>query len=673
MKLNRFRAGPLCGCLAALALVAGAEAQESSSEKKFPQPVDLTNATLDELINIEVGTPSRVPQPVSQVAAAIHVITQEDIRRSGATTIAEALRMAPGLDVARIDSSRWAISSRGFNDFFANKLLVLMDGRSVYTPLFSGVYWDVQDTLLDDIAQIEVIRGPGAAMWGANAVNGVINIITKNSADTQGTLINAGGGSEEQGFGSVRYGGKIKEGLTYRAYVKYFNRDDFKQLNGGPDGADEWDMYRGGFRTDWQISDQNSLRVQGDLYSGTVGQAIDITSATSLVSGKFEGRGEVAGGNVLSSYQQTFSETSDLTLQLYFDRTERTDLASREIRNTYDLDFQHRFGLPRQELLWGFGYRLTTDELSDGVAGQNSLRFTDPERNDQLFSAFAQDVITVHPDDLKFTLGAKLEHNSYTGFEIQPNARLVWEPNADNTVWAAVSRAVRTPARFEHTLDAYFSQGAFAGGILGDPMYDSEELIAYELGYRVKVSSRVSLDLALFYNDYNDLRVFDFVGIRPVPPPRFGIPIFSPSNAMTGETYGGELAVNWRVCRNWRLFASYTALDMQLHGKTAAGIFPEAAEGESPHHQLQLRSYYDLPFNLQLDGSVSYVDALPTRGVPNYTRVDLRLGWRPCESFELSIVGQNLLDDRHPEFGPGFLVNPNEIERSVYAKATWRF
>jgi iron complex outermembrane recepter protein len=667
MKLKNLKVGSLCSCLAVFAFSVDAAAQELAAGA---QPAsDLTSRSLTELMDIEVRSPSRTPQKLSQVAAAVYVITQEDIRRSGATTIAEALRMSPGLDVARIDSSRWAISSRGFNDFFANKLLVLMDGRSVYTPLFSGVFWDVQDTMLEDIEQIEVIRGPGAAMWGANAVNGVINIITKNSADTQGGLISGGTGTEELGFGSVRYGGKIAEGLTYRAYVKYFNRDDFKLPNGGGDAADEWDMFRGGFRSDWKISDGNSVRLQGDAYSGTTGQDVKVPLPPAPLAPPpwpivtLTGRGKVAGGNVLGSYQHVFSDSSDLTLQTYYDRTERTDQVHQEFRDTYDLDFQHRFELgERQEFIWGLGYRLSTDKLSRGLGAIQTIGFVPAERRDQLFSAFAQDVIKLHEDDLKFTLGTKVEHNSYTGWEIQPNARLIWEPSERHSIWAAVSRAVRTPARFEHTIQGFFTQNGQSGGIFGNPNYESEELTAYEIGYRVQPNKRVSFDLAGFINDYENLRVFAFSGL--------GV---TPQNVGSAETYGGELGANFKVTEQWRLFAGYTFLKMQLHSQTRFAVGAETPERESPQHQVQVRSYYDLPWNLELDAAVYYVDSLAARTVPGYTKLDLRLGWRPKQNFELSIVGQNLLDSRHPEFGEGFLVSPTEIERSVYAKATWRF
>jgi iron complex outermembrane receptor protein len=645
----------------------------ADSEPAKKAPYDLTEQSLDELMKIEVKTSSRKEQSIYETAGAITVITQEDIRRSGATTIAEALRMAPGLNVARIDANKWAISSRGFNDFFANKLLVLNDGRSVYTPLFSGVFWDVQDTVMEDIERIEVIRGPGAALWGANAVNGVINIITKSSKDTQGGLISAGGGTEENGFGSVRYGGKIKDDAYYRVYAKYFNRDDFRDSI-GREGSDEWDVFRGGFRTDWDLSPQNTLNVQGDIYSGTVGQRVNVPTLAPPFSftpfnRELNGRADVSGGNVLGAWKHNFSDSADLNIQMYYDRTERRDLVHLERRDTYDLDaVQHFTWGDRQEFVVGAGYRYTTDKLGDGKAQTGTIVFTPDSRGDQLFSTFLQDEITLVPERLRLTLGTKLEHNDYTGFEVQPSTRLLWTPNRHNSVWGAVSRAVRTPSRFEDDIRAHFAAVPIGGAptfldILGNPNYHSEKLIAYEIGYRVQPIDRASFDLALFYNDYEDLRTVE--GLPPV---------VLPQNNMRGETYGAEISANLTVTKEWRLSASYTALKMQLHQTQSPLAVPgEGAEGDSPQNQFQIRSYLDLPYHLQLDSAAYYVDHLTSRGVPGYVRWDVRLGWRPRPNFDLSLNVQNILDDRHPEFGPGYLVSPTEVERCIYAKATWRF
>jgi iron complex outermembrane recepter protein len=673
-----FRWRFLTGCVA-LPSLAGAICCAAEDIQTPPKAdYDLTEQSLDELMKIEVKTSARKEQTISQTAAAITVITQEDIRRSGATTIAEALRMAPGVNVARIDANKWAVSARGFNDFFANKLLVLNDGRSVYTPLFSGVFWDVQDTALEDVDRIEVIRGPGAALWGANAVNGVINIITKSAKDTQGALISGGGGDQENGFGVIRYGGKINENAFYRVYAKYFNRDDFPDSL-GRDGADEWAVMRGGFRTDWELSPQNTMTFQGDIYNGQVGQRLVLPTTARPPIVPFnplyylmeaQGLSDVSGGNLLGSWKHSFSDSADLNVQLYYDRTERRDQVHREIRDTYDLDgVQHFTWGDRQEFVAGVGYRYTEDHLSDGKAGTGTIVFNPLSRGDQLFSTFIQDEITLIERRLRLTVGSKLEHNDYTGWEVQPSTRLLWTPNEKNSLWGAVSRAVRTPSRFEHDIRAHFSviptgpASVTYLDLLGNPSYHSERLIAYEIGYRVHPLEHASFDLALFYNDYDDLRTIE------------GAPGgLVPLNNMRGETYGAEFSANFTITKDWKLSAGYTALKMQLHQNSPAAIpGSENAEGDSPQNQLHLRSFLDLPYHLQFDNMVYYVDKLANRGVPSYVRWDVRLGWRPTPNFELSLNVQNLLDDRHPEFGPNYLVSPTEIERSIYAKATWRF
>ncbi len=646
------------------------------------RPRDLTELGLEELMNIEVTSVSKREQRLSEAAAAIYVITQEDIHRSGATSIAEALRLAPGLNVARIDSNKWAISSRGFNDFFANKLLVLMDGRSVYTPLFSGVFWDVQDTLLEDVDRIEVIRGPAGTLWGANAVNGVINIITKRAEDTQGGLVSAGGGNEERGFGDIRYGGKLGDNAYYRAYAKYFNRDDFVDASGNK-GADGWQVGRGGFRFDWNLAASDSLTVQGDYYDGEVGANITTTSLSPPFARPVIGDFPISGGNILGRWKRSLSSTSGLLLQLYYDRTERKSPVHREARDTVDLEFQHTFVLGRRhEIVWGLGYRFTSDQIDPSP----TVSFTPSSRGDNLFSAFVQDEITLVEKRLRLTLGSKFEHNDYTGFEAQPNARLLWTPDERHSIWAAISRAVRTPARFEHTVRANLT--VFPGpspvcpvplcetSLFGDERFKSEELLAYELGYRAQLTQWLSLDIATFYNVYSNLRTIEptapFFEGSPFPPHL--VLALRPENRLDGETYGVEIASTLNVTDHWKLNLGYTFLKIRLdRDASSLDSAAENPEGESPRNQFHVRSYVDLPYNVRFDTAVYYVDSLPQRNVPSYIRVDARLGWYPVKGLEVSVAAQNLFDDRHPEFGPGFLVTPTQIERSVYGKVTWRF
>jgi iron complex outermembrane receptor protein len=645
---------------------------------------DLGDFTLDELVNLKVTSVSKKPEKLSHAPAAIAVITDEDIRRSGVTTIAEALRMAPGLEVARVDSLTWAISSRGFNDLFANKLLVLMDGRSVYTPLFSGVYWDVQDTLLEDLDRIEVIRGPGAALWGANAVNGVINITTKSAKETQGGLVTGGGGTEERVFGGVRYGGQINDQAWFRVYAKYANHDD-TATPAGRDTGDDWDQYRTGFRVDWEHSPPNLFTLQGDAYGGTEHQPYVLATPTAPAYSSLQPQTiRVAGGNLVGRWTHTFTEEADLRLQMYYDRTHRELEIFSEDRHTFDVDLQihHPFG-ERQDIVWGLGYRHTD---SYNLKSNFNLSFVPLDRKTEEYSAFVQDEIALIRDRLRLTIGSKFEHNDYTGWEFQPSGRLLWTPHPRHSAWASISRAVRTPSRADSDLrltttvippgaPPFFLPAPGAVTLVGNPDKHSETLAAYEAGYRVQLHDRATLDVAGFYNEYDCLTTFEPAGQDLSTLPSYiGLPqVFS--NLAEGETYGGEVAVNIQVTDWWRLRPSYSYLQVQLHRKRGS-LDPTAedGEGDDPHHQVSLRSEMDLPWHLQLDCVGRYVDSLPNRNIPAYAELDVRLGWRPTKQLEISIVGQNLLDNQHPEFQQLILGPPQaELERGIYGKVTFRF
>ena len=662
----------LCASLL-LSLTASAQTQKTTP--------DLGETSLEALMNMEVTSASKKQEKLSQTAAAIYLITQEGIRRSGATSIPEVLRMVPGLDVAHIDANKWAISARGFNEQFADKMLVLIDGRRVYTPLFSGVYWDVQDSLLEDIDRIEVIRGPGATLWGANAVNGVINIITKQAKDTQGTLVTAGGGNQERGFGAVRYGGKLGDRGHYRFFAKYFNRDAFDQ-SPGDDAVDGWNILREGFRTDWKVTDQDSLSVQGDFYNGSAGVTVPgVVSLSPPTTGSLDDRTHLVGGNLLGRWHRAFSDRSDTTLQMYYDRANRRDILLGEVRHTIDLDFDHHLAVGnRHDILWGIGYRFTADRTT----GSLTFSFNPSSRGDNLYSAFVQDEINLVPARLRLTLGTKLEHNNYSGLEIQPNIRLLWTPHPHHAVWAAVSRAIETPSREE--ANARINKAAFvrADGTtrlvseFGNPRLPAEAVLANEFGYRAQLSRRLSLDLATFYNVYANLHT-DERGVpffEDSPPPRHRVlPIFLANN-MHGETHGMEIAPKWNVTGRWTLSTGYTQLQTHLHVDPSSkdSSLPKEEAGSSPRHQLHLRSYLNLPHDLEFDTAVYYVSHLSNFGVPAYTRLDCRLGWRPTESVEITIAGQNLLDKRHPEFGSTRqFANATLVKRSVYGKLTWRF
>jgi len=640
---------------------------------------ELTGFTLEQLLNVQVTSVSKRPESLSQASAAITVISQDDIQRSGARTIAEALRLSPGLSVAKVDSHTWAISSRGFNDSFANKLLVLMDGRSVYTPLFSGVYWDVQDTMMEDIERIEVIRGPGATLWGANAVNGVVNVITRSAKDTQGGLAVAGGGNEELGFGALRYGGKLSDKAYYRVYSKYDSRDS-SALPNGDLANDRWQMARSGFRVDWEAAANSSLTFQGDIYSGREDQTYQLPTLTPPDYSEVTSNPiDVSGGNLLGRWKQEFSAESDMTLQIYYDRTRRdTEGVLTEDRDTFDVDWQHHWRLSdRHFWVWGMGYRMSMDRLD----GSFLTSFADEERTSQLISFFAQDEIELIRDRLHAVLGSKFEYNDYTGFEVQPGVRLSWTPDDRQTVWASVARAVRTPSRAEDgiRLNQSVSPGAppTVASVFGNSDYTSEDMLAYEVGYRAQLLENVSLDLATFYNVYEDLRTSEFrsAGLDPSLP---GSPIVARlelDNLAAGETFGGEVAMNWRVWDWWRLRGSYTLLESQMHAKpNSSDADAEDDEGKSPHHQVALQSSLDLPGHVHFDLLGRYVDQLKELGVDGYFALDLRLAWRPTHNLEFSIVGQNLFDDRHPEFVPTIIpIQRTETQRSIYGKISFGF
>jgi iron complex outermembrane receptor protein len=640
-----------------------------AAQETYRSPSELKKLSVEELLDIDVTSVSKYPEKLSAAAAAVAVLTQEDIQTSGFTSIPEALRLVPGLDVARVDSHTWAISSRGFNDVFANKLLVLIDGRTVYTPLFSGVFWEVQDTLLEDIDRIEVVRGPGATLWGANAVNGVINIITKSARDTQGLLVSSGGGTEDRGFANVRYGVKVDDNAFLRIYAKYFDRDS-SVLPDDTTAHDAWDMFRAGFRLDWEPTNQNSFTVQGDIYTGNQDEDYLVPTTRFPFAGKIEATDTVSGGNLLGRWSHSFSADSQLTVQAYYDRTERDSPIFGEKRDTGDIDLQHRFSLgERQEVIWGLGFRATHDDVTNSL----NVSLLPDSRTLSLYSAFVQDEISIVPELFRLTLGSKFEHNDFTGFEIQPSARVLWTPGHSQTFWASVSRAVRTPSRAESDIvlnpapPVPLPPGSIT--ILGNPNMDSEELLAYELGYRVQPIDQLKLDLTAFYNDYDHLRTLEPTIPGPVSPSKV-------ANNLFGESYGTEISATAQVTNRWRLQGSYSYLEVQLHRKSGSRDSSTEAttEGSSPHHQFFIRSLVDLGWNIQFDSTLRYVDVLPAQKIPSYLTLDLRLAWSPRKDLEFAIVGQNLLDDRHPEFAPTFIgTQQTEVERSVYGTVVWRF
>ncbi|GFO66468.1 TonB-dependent receptor [Geomonas limicola] len=660
-----------CGCVEPPALHAE-PASPAASDQEY---LDLG---LEDLMNLTVTSVARKSQRLSDAAAAVFVITQEDIRRSGVTNIADALRMVPGLDVARIDANKWAVSSRGSNGRFASKMLVLFDGRTVYTPLFSGVFWDRQDTVLEDIERIEVIRGPGAALWGANAVNGVINIITRPAWDSTGTLVSAGAGSSERGFAELRYGSQLSAQSALRVYAKYLSRAAQDDLT-GHDANNGMSAIRGGFRLDSEPNQQNSFTVQGDIYNERLHD-----SYVRMVPGldTLLHTTPVLGLNLLSRFKHSFSEQADFELQLYYDRTD-TDLGViKEERDTFDLDFQNRLaGFGPQEFVWGGGFRFSHDQLANQVP---ALTLSPTGEDTHLASLFVQDDITVWRDRAHLILGTKLEHNSYTGWEVQPNARVIYTPNRQHTIWGAVSRAVRTPSRGEDSLSLY-QPGPVPGLLIhlqGNSELKAEELLAYELGYRVEPAPVLSADLALFYNRYRRLSVFQPGQVPQGTPfgPQVALPL-TLGNFGHAETAGAELSVDYRMVPWWRLRGAYSYLGY-LRSGADQGAQLGSLRGSSPRHLVSLRSSQDLTSEVELDLWLRYLTSLSFTdtsngapvGIPAYLTLDCRLAWKPVNGFEVALIGQNLLERQHQEFDSQELATQaTRVPRGVYGKLTWQF
>ena len=597
--------------------------------------------TLDELLNQEVVLVSRRPEAISRTASAIQVIQGDAIRRSGATRLPEALRLASNLQVAQIDTSRWAVSARGFNSVLANKLLVQVDGRTVYSPLFAGVFWGPQDVMLEDVDRIEVVSGPGGALWGANAVNGIINVRTKSARDTQGLLVTGGLGDGLSRLAAVRYGGEVKPNLHFRVYGKHSERDG----NRVPEGVErgDWRATQGGFRLDWNPSTDDVLTLQGDLYEKRLQGAVPDTV--------------LRGRNLLGRWTHALSADAGVEMQLYHDRAYR-DIPGQYIDtlDTYDLDFQHHFrAADRHQIVWGAGYRLVQDDFQSGpiviLPGRLSL---------ETYSGFLQDTISLQADRLHLTVGSKLEHNEYTGFELQPSARLAWNQSDRQTWWGAVSRAVRTPSRLDR--DRHIGMA-----LAGSPDFQSETLVAWEAGWRVQPHDRLSVAVATFYHDYDDIRSIEFA------PPGSGA-IFVIGNGQKGRSYGAEVAADYQATGWWRIHAGITEMRVRIKPKPGSrDVSAGALESVDAERYLSLRSTWDLPGNIELYAGLRHASRLTNRfsDTPAYTDLDARLAWRPDPRWELAVAGQNLLHDTHVEYGDSTM--RHEVERTVYASVRWEY
>lgn len=644
---------------------------------------DLFEMSIEDLLSIQVTSVSKKEQNLTDSAAAIFVITNDELRRSGVTSVPEALRMVPGINVARIDSSKWAVTSRGFNGRFANKLLVLIDGRSVYSKTFSGVYWEEHSLMLENIDRIEVIRGPGGTLWGANAVNGVVNIITKSASDTQTVFVTARSGSYERGRVASSYGFSLGDNGDGRVYFDSISRGEYELLNGS-DADDSWQISHGGFRLDLDINAHDTVTLQGEVFDGEFDQILSLADSSPPFRTITADTADANGHHLLGRWNRQISDTSNWHLQFNVDDFERDELFGRQQHEVYDIDFQHQFAIgERQDVVWGLGYRrLYEDNLGDIV-----LEILPRIRTDEIYSVFIQNEVAIVHDQFWLTLGSKFEQNDYSGSETQPSIQLLWKTDRQQTVWASLAKTVRTPARLDHNFEVLVtvvppmtgsnpSSLPLVMALVGDDSFQPEELTTWQLGYRNNINSHLSIDLTAFYNWYDHVRSTerDPVVVRSsyvLQPLRF-------DNELKAETHGVEAVAIWSPEKQWRLDLAYSYLESDF---ALRDEFDRVANAGGPRHQISLRTHNSLTETVDFDLWLRAVDraqatdlsTLTLVEIDGYVEVDVRLAWRPVKTLEFALVGQNLLNESHVEFVPETFTLPTAVTRSFYGSVSWSF
>ncbi len=673
---------------------AATAAQEVAAQEVVAQEIQddsAKRARLERLKQLPINKLSKVQfyNPNTQLAArksralienpsAVFVLSGDEVRRAGITSLPEALRLIPGVQVARLYGSRWAISARGLNGYISSKLLVMIDGRTIYTPLRSEVRWGEHDMLIEDLDRIEVIRGPGASLWGANAVNGIINIVTKPAAQTQGGLASLLlGDGDENTVLALRYGAQLGKQGSYRLYAKTADYDALKTPQGS-DAGDAWNAQMIGFRADYEKSKQDDFMLQGQLSRNDMNWGVQLLEDNATAFVLRDDPIDNQEGSLLGRWQHSLAR-GEWVLQSYYHWKDYNELFYKEKRKTWDVDFQHRITLDtRQEYLWGAGVRYSSDDLQ-GLT--RMLGYAPKQRNDWLFSAFVQGEFVLQPERWRVLLGSKFEHNDYSGFEYQPSIRLLWSPHEKHRLWAGVSRAVRTPSRTDH--DGFVESQTqlpqipvpVTFAVHGNADYQSESLLAYELGYRYLPNRHFLLDSSVFLHEFKNLRSAEplAIDLNQMPP----YLLFQLDNLMYGEILGAELSLQWQATGNWRLSANYTYTTAYLHLQADShSLFGEAEEGDTPKHQFNLFSQWDVTPTLQLDSVFYYVGTVENQNTPDYLRMDVHLGWQLNQRLKLDAGVRNALTQQHAEFGNvigGNVEIPNEIPRSVYIQLRYRF
>jgi iron complex outermembrane receptor protein len=637
----------------------------------------LADASLEQLLDIQVTTVSKKEQKLARTAAAVFVLGAEEIRRSGALTLPDLLRLVPGIQVAQIDANAWGIAIRGFNGRYSNKVLVLVDGRAVYNTTFSGVYWDQIDLPVEDIERIEVIRGPGATVWGANAVNGVINVITRPAKATPGGLATAVAGSGLAAQGLLRYGGDAGSHGAYRTFAKYSRFAD-QRLGNGSCGADGWSRMHGGFRSDWELGKRDGLTVQGDWYANRGSQTRVPVFLADVPAATFVENLSINGGNLLARWKHASVGGAETSVQAYYDTYRRLDLGDGETSATADLDFQHHFfPIGVHDVVVGGGFRA----VHSTVWTSEMISMAQPARTDRLYSAFLQDEIRLAPE-VRLTVGSKFEHNSYTGFEYEPSARLAWTPGSRNEVWAAASRAIRQPDRVENGIRLALGTIPMELNTLvdvrlnGNSNVRSEELRDFEAGYRAQWTQKLSLDLAAYLSLFRRLSTTEMQTPLVAAGPS-GVRIeqlFVYDNKGSARNYGGEVSLNWAANSRWRISASCTMLHLNFRlSPDSADYWTSNSSRVSPGNQIGLRSQINLWRNLEWDQTLAWVQRLENASASGYLKVDSRVGWRFGEGTQLSIVGQNLAKSGYSEFPPSPGLVGTMTARKVFGRISWTF
>ncbi len=642
---------------------------------------DFSDLSLEELIQVEISSLGRKSSTVFDTPAPAYIVSNDDIHRSGAFTLPEVLRLVPGVQVSRINAANYAITIRGFNDATSNKLLVLMDGRSLYNQLFSGANWTFQETMLSDVSRVEVQRGPAGTLWGANAVNGVINLVTKNAHSTIGSLVSVAHGDHLDSATEIRHGWNINPATAARVYAKYQDQDNFG-TDHGP-ASKGWNSLLAGARVDWDrpggggltvIAEHRELRVKGTVNEPT------------LVSPYFETFDDpqlTRSSDVSLKWNQPVLTDGNLTIQTSLEHGDANQVNSGERHTTADLDTQLTLHpLPHHEVITGITYRSTSDHLRSS----QWYKYATPAATTSFVGAFVQDEITLVPDRVSLTLGTKVERNSYSGWETQPSLRILWHPTKEQAVWAAVSRAARTPSRTERGIDWFAAtvpptqDTPLPGELIasGGSDFNSEYVTAFEAGHRFQPDKHFSVDTSVFYSEYTDLR-----GLRPefIPPDFTSFPLhyvarYNAINNVDGHTYGGEVSTRWQPLKNLRFDGSVALVRTSLH--SPAGAPPDASIsgliGNTPHEEYKLHAAWDLSSQWSLDLFARETGRLTESGVPPYTGLDARLSWRPRTDLEIELVGRDLLDPYHAEISGFFVGNEvQQIARSVFVRATYRF